>query len=51
MNIKITRLKKNLKTISVHSENTDLILKMLKKAKISLVRVPLDTVDVQLLFS
>jgi hypothetical protein len=37
----MTRQKKNLKTVSVHSEYTDLILKMIKKAKISRVRVPL----------
>jgi hypothetical protein len=37
----MTRQKKNLKTVSVHYKNTDLILKMIKKAKISRVRVPL----------
>jgi hypothetical protein len=39
-NIKMTRQKKNLKTVSVYSEFTDLILKMIKKAKISRVRIP-----------
>ncbi len=37
----MTRQKKKLKTVSVHCKNTDLILKMIKKAKISCVRVPL----------
>ncbi len=37
----MTRQKKNLKTVSVHYKNTDLILKMLKKASIFRVRVPL----------
>jgi hypothetical protein len=37
----MTRQKKNLKIVSVHYKNTDLILKMIKKAKISRVRVPL----------
>ncbi len=37
----MTRQKKNLKTLSVQYKNTDLILKMIKKAKISRVRVPL----------
>jgi hypothetical protein len=37
----MTRQKKNVKTVSVHHKNTDLILKMIKKAKISRVRVPL----------
>jgi hypothetical protein len=37
----MARQKKNLKTVSVHSEYTDLILKIIKKAKISRVRVPL----------
>ncbi len=41
LSIKITRQQKNLKTVSVHYKNTDLILKMIKKAKISRVRVPL----------
>jgi regulator of PEP synthase PpsR (kinase-PPPase family) len=41
LNIKMTRQKKNLKTISVHEKNTDLIMKMIKKAKIFCVRVPL----------
>jgi hypothetical protein len=35
------RQNKNFKTVSIHSKNTDLILKMIKKAKISRVRVPL----------
>ncbi len=38
----MTRQKKNFKTVSVHYINTDLILKMIKKAKISRVRVPLN---------
>jgi hypothetical protein len=37
----MTRQKKNLKTVSVHYKNTDLILKMIKKANIFRVRVPL----------
>jgi hypothetical protein len=37
----MNRQKKNLKTVSVHNKNTDLIMKMIKKAKISRVRVPL----------
>jgi hypothetical protein len=41
----MTRHKKNLKTLSVHYKNTDLILKMIKKAKISRVRVPLRQVS------
>ncbi len=41
LNIKVTRLKNNLKTVSVHYNNTYLILKMIKKAKIFRVRVPL----------
>jgi hypothetical protein len=41
LSIKITRQQKNLKTVSVHYKNSDLILKMIKKAKISRVRVPL----------
>jgi hypothetical protein len=39
----MTRQKKNLKTVSVHYKNTDLILKMIKKANIFRVRVPLNT--------
>ncbi len=42
LSIKITRQQKILKTVSVHYKNTDLILKMIKKAKISRVRVPLN---------
>jgi hypothetical protein len=38
----MTGQKKNLKTASVHYKNTDLKLKMIKKAKISRVRVPLN---------
>ncbi len=34
------------KTVSVHYKNIDLILKMIKKAKISRVRVPLSTVNI-----
>ncbi len=37
----MTRQKKNLKTVSVHYKNTDLILKMIKKAKMFRVKVPL----------
>jgi hypothetical protein len=37
----MTRQKKNLKTVSVHYTNTDLIMKMIKKANIFRVRVPL----------
>ncbi len=37
----MTRQKKNLKTVSEHYKNTDLILKMIKKAKMFRVRVPL----------
>jgi hypothetical protein len=33
LNIKMTRPKENLKTVSVHSEYTDLILKMIKRLK------------------
>ncbi len=40
LNIKMTRQKKNFKTVSVHYKNANLILKMIKKAKISRVRVP-----------
>jgi hypothetical protein len=43
INIPITREKKKLKTFSVHSENNDLIFKIIKKAKISCVRVSLRT--------
>ncbi len=35
----MTRQKKNLKTVIVHYKNTDLILKMIQKDKISRVRV------------
>jgi hypothetical protein len=51
INIKTTRQKKNLKTGSVYSENTDLILKMIKKAKISRVRVPLTNTTEQFNFN
>ncbi len=37
----MTRQKKNFKSVSVHYKNTYLKLKMIKKAKISRVRVPL----------
>jgi hypothetical protein len=46
--MKITRQQKNLKTVSVHYKNTDLILKMIKKAKISRVRVPLTILNFQI---
>jgi hypothetical protein len=41
----MTRKKKNLKTVSVHYKNTNLIMKMIKKAKVSPVRVPLKNVQ------
>ncbi len=37
----MTRQNKNFKTVSIHSEYTDLILKIIKKDKISRLRVPL----------
>jgi hypothetical protein len=40
----MTRQKKNIKAVSVYKKNTNLILKMIKKAKISRVRVPLNSV-------
>jgi hypothetical protein len=42
----IYRQKENLKTVSVHYKNTDLILKMIKKANIFRVRVPLRNVNI-----
>jgi hypothetical protein len=41
----MTRQKKNLKTVSVQYKNTDLILKMIKMAKISRVRVSLSDTE------
>ncbi len=43
----MTRQEKNLKTVSVRYKNTDLILKIIKKAKISHVRVPLTSQRIQ----